>query len=317
VPPFARPLIVMLTLLGSTASASGEPLAAYMYTVSGAAGVPALASMKPAAIGTVFLKAVDVDAAGSVYPKLDGSGRFYPAAWPGSSRPPCAALVNADPTIDWTTTDPTAALTAALTGHNWQQDFLGGITVDAEFTANIQSFPQHWQACMHSLRGLANGQGRAFSLYLSPKYLSAARYPSTASANAAAIASILGTPPTGVVNSVLFPVYAGDGSNVDQATLQAASAAAAGGGFAYGWILDIAQSTTTFAAGLQTAHAAGPSPAGYVAYSYVENQAVTADMNTNLQAIVDLASVPEPGAALPAVAAVALGLAAWNRRRRR
>ena len=36
-----------------------------------------------------------------------------------------------------------------------------------------------------------------------------------------------------------------------------------------------------------------------------------------LQAIVDLASVPEPGAALPAVAAVALGLAAWNRRRRR
>jgi hypothetical protein len=177
-------------------SARAEPLAAYMYAPSGADGVPALAAMKPAAIGTVFLKAVDIDSAGNVYQKLDDNGRFYPNAWTGTPRPAFAALINADPGIDWSSANPTTTLTSVLTTHNWQQDYGGGITVDAEFTANIQSFPANWQSTMTALRSLANGQGQNFSLYLSPKYLSAARYPTTAAANAAAIAQILGTPGT-------------------------------------------------------------------------------------------------------------------------
>jgi hypothetical protein len=298
-------------------SARAEPLAAYMYAPSGADGVPALAAMKPAAIGTVFLKAVDIDSAGNVYQKLDDNGRFYPNAWTGTPRPAFAALINADPGIDWSSANPTTTLTSVLTTHNWQQDYGGGITVDAEFTANIQSFPANWQSTMTALRSLANGQGQNFSLYLSPKYLSAARYPTTAAANAAAIAQILGTPGTGIINSVLFPVYAGDGTNVDQPTLAAAASAAQGQGFAYQWIFDITETPATFSAGLQSADGAGPRPAGYVAYSYIDTQQPTADMTTNLNALANLAAVPEPSAVALGFAGGGLGLLAAARCRRR
>jgi hypothetical protein len=307
-------LLAAATLHGGSA-VRAEPIAAYMYSQSGAAGVPTLAAMKPAAIGTVFLKAVDIDSTGAVFPKLDDNGRFYPNAWPATPRPVFAALVNADPGIDWSTANPTASLTAALTNNNWQQDYGGGITVDAEFSANIQSFPTNWQSTMTALRSLSNGQGQNFSLYVSPKYLSASRYPDTATANAAILKQILGTPPTGIVNSVLFPVYAGDGTNVDQPTLAAAASAAQTQGFAYQWIFDITESPTTFSAGLQSADGAGPRPAGYVAYSYVDTQQITADMTTNLGGLVDLAAVPEPGAwPLAAAAAGACLLARrWRR----
>ena len=307
-------LLAAATLHGGSA-ARAEPIAAYMYSQSGAAGVPTLAAMKPAAIGTVFLKAVDIDSTGAVFPKLDDNGRFYPNAWTATPRPVFAALVNADPGIDWSTANPTASLTAALTNNSWQQDYGGGITVDAEFSANIQSFPTNWQSTMTALRSLSNGQGQNFSLYVSPKYLSASRYPDTATATAAILKQILGTPPTGIVNSVLFPVYAGDGTNVDQPTLAAAASAAQTQGFAYQWIFDITESPSTFSAGLQSADGAGPRPAGYVAYSYVDTQQITADMTTNLGALVDLAAVPEPGAwPLAAAAAGACLLARrWRR----
>ncbi len=314
--PCLRAVVVLLATVHLLPAARAEPLAAYMYSQSGAGGVTALAAMKPAAVGTVFLKAVDVDPTGTVFPKLDDNGHFYPDAWPGTPRPAFAALINADPGIDWNTANPATSLTSALTTNNWQQDYGGGITVDAEFTANIQSFPANWQSTMMALRSLANGQGQNFSLYLSPKYLSAARYPTTAAANAAAIAQILGTPGTGVINSVLFPVYAGDGTNVDQPTLAAAASAAQGQGFAYQWIFDITETPATFSAGLQAADGAGPRPAGYVAYSYIDTQQPTADMTTNLNALANLAAVPEPSTVALGLAGGGLGLLAAARRRR-
>jgi hypothetical protein len=313
--PCLRAVVVLLATVHLLPAARAEPLAAYMYSQSGAGGVTALAAMKPAAVGTVFLKAVDVDPTGTVLPKLD-NGHFYPDAWPGTPRPAFAALINADPGIDWNTANPATSLTSALTTNNWQQDYGGGITVDAEFTANIQSFPANWQSTMMALRSLANGQGQNFSLYLSPKYLSAARYPTTAAANAAAISQILGTPGTGVINSVLFPVYVGDGTNVDQPTLAAAASAAQGQGIAYQWIFDITETPATFSAGLQAADGAGPRPAGYVAYSYMNTQQPTADMTTNLNALANLAAVPEPSTVALGLAGGGLGLLAAARRRR-
>jgi len=315
--PLRRPLMVSFAwaLALAVSAARAEPLAAYMYSQSGAAGVATLATMKPAPVGTVFLKAVDVDATGAVFPKLDGSGHFYPNAWTATPRPAFAALVNADPGIDWNTANPATSLTSALTSNNWQNDYGGGITVDAEFTANIQSFPANWQSTMTALRSLANGQGQNFSLYVSPKYLSAARYPATAATNAAALKQVLGTPAAGITNSVLFPVYAGDGTNVDQATLSAAAAAAQGQGFAYQWIFDITEAPATFTAGLQSAEAAGR-PGGFVAYSYIDTQPVTGDMTTNLDALANLAAVPEP-AAWPLAAAGSAGLGLLGRRWRR
>ncbi|MFM7135610.1 MAG: hypothetical protein ACKO1M_00870 [Planctomycetota bacterium] len=317
---FQRSIVVLgaAAALYAVPAARAEPIAAYMYSQSGAAGVPTLAAMKPAAIGTVFLKAVDIDSAGAVFPKLDYNGRFYPNAWNATPRPVFAAMVNADPGIDWGSVNPTTTLTSALTSNNWQQDYGGGITVDAEFTANIQSFPANWQSMMTALRNLANGQGQNFSLYVSPKYLSASRYPATAAANAATLKQILGTPATGIVNSVLFPVYAGDGSNVDQTTLASAASAAQTQAFAYQWIFDITESPTTFSAGLQSADGAGPRPAGYVAYSYLDTQSITADMTTNMQALANLAAVPEPSVVALALAGCMVGLAAagrsrWNR----
>jgi len=312
-----RSVVVLLAVaaLQAVPSARAEPLAAYMYSQNGAAGVPTLAALKPAAIDTVFLKAIDIDAAGTVYPKLDDNSRFYPNAWTVTPRPVFAALVNADPGIDWAAANPTTSLTTALTTNNWQQDYGGGITVDAEFTADIQSFPANWQSMMTALRSLANGQGQNFSLYVSPKYLDAARY-TTAAANAATLKQILGTPATGITNSVLFPVYAGDGTNVDQSTLAAAATAAQGQGFASRWIFDITESPGTFSAGLQAADGAGPRPAGYVAYSYLDTQAITADMTTNLGALASLAAVPEPSTVALVLAGGLVVLATASRHNR-
>jgi hypothetical protein len=304
-------------LLLAAAAARGEPVAAYMYSQNGVDGIPTLASQKPADVGTVFLKAADLAENGDVLPKLDSNGRFYPNAWTGTPRPSFTAMINAPPTFDWANQDPATSLTTALTTNSWQQDYNGGITVDAEFPGSTESFPANWQSTMTSLRTLANGQGQAFSLYVNPKYLSAARYPATATANAAALAAILGTPPEGVTNSALFPVYIGGGGNADQATLDAAAAAAAGQGFAYQWIFDITESQGTFIAGLSAADAAGTAasagPAGYVAYSYLDTRPVTPDMTANVDALVEAAAVPEPG--LPLTAAAALGSYLVSRRR--
>ena len=298
----------------SVATARGEPVAAYMYSQNGVDGIPTLASIKPADVGTVFLKAADIAENGAILPKLDGNGRFYPNAWTGTPRPAFAAMINAPPTFDWAGRDPAADLTAALTANNWQQDYDAGITVDAEFSGAVDSFPANWQSTMTSLRTLANGQGQDFSLYVNPKYLSASRYPATAAANAASLAAILGTPPAGVTNSALFPVYIGGGANADQATLDAAATAAAGQGFAYQWIFDITESQSTFIAGLSAADAANTAaaatPAGYVAYSFLDTQPVTPDMTANVNALVEVAVVPEPTLTLPGLVAAGLCLAA-------
>lgn len=50
-------------------------------------------------------------------------------------------MSNAPPTFDWAGRDPAADLTAALTANNWQQDYDAGITVDAEFSGAVDSFP--------------------------------------------------------------------------------------------------------------------------------------------------------------------------------
>ena len=305
-------------LLLAAAAARGEPVAAYMYSQNGVDGIPTLAGMKPADVGTVFLKAVDIAENGDILPKLDSNDRFYPNAWAGTPRPVFTAMINAPPTFDWANQDPAAGLTEALTTNNWQQDYDGGITVDAEFSGATESFPVNWQTTMTSLRTLANNQGQGFSLYVNPKYLSAARYPTTAAANAAALAAILGSAPQGVTNSALFPVYIGGGANADQATLDAAAAAAAGQGFAYQWIFDITETQGTFVAGLSAADAAdtaaSASPAGYVAYSFLDTQPVTPDMTANVDALVEAAVVPEP--VLPLTAAAAAGLWLIARRQR-
>ena len=75
------------------------------------------------------------------------------------------------------------------------------------------------------------------------------------------------------------------------ATLAAAASAAQGQGFAYQWIFDITETPATFSAGLQAADGAGPRPAGYVAYSYIDTQQPTVDMTTNLNALANLAAV--------------------------
>jgi len=185
--PFSRRLYVMLRsrlsvyviravcvsvglAILSVATARGEPVAAYMYSQNGVDGIPTLASIKPADVGTVFLKAADIAENGVILPKLDGNGRFYPNAWTGTPRPAFAAMINAPPTFDWAGRDPAADLTAALTANNWQQDYDAGITVDAEFSGAVDSFPANWQSTMTSLRTLANGQGQGFSLYVNPKY---------------------------------------------------------------------------------------------------------------------------------------------------
>lgn len=292
-------LFALHVALGTAAQAG--TVAAYMYTQSGAAGVPTLAALKPSGIGEVYLKGVDIDPQGGVHVKLDDSGRFFPHAWTATPRPTFACLVNADPTFTWTAVDPTSPLTSALSTNSWHQDYGGGITADAEFSADIQSFPATWQSCMTALRALANAQNGNFSLYVSPKYLSSSRYPSTAAGNAAALASILGTAPSGAANTLLFPVYDGNGGNVDEATLTAAAAAAHAHGLGYTWIFDITESPATFTTGLQRAAAAntaaGAVPAGYAVYSYIDSSPVTADMTTNLQAVLDVAFVPEPAAA--------------------
>lgn len=314
------PLGVLLVLhAGVGPAARAGTVAAYMYTQTGAAGVSTLASIKPAGVGEVYLKAVDIDPQGGVHVKLDDNGRFFPAAWSSTPRPTFTCLINADPTFTWTAVDPTSSLTTGLTSNSWQRDYGGGITVDAEFSADIQSFPSTWQSCMTALRSLANGQSAGFSLYVSPKYLSTSRYPATAAGNAAALASILGTAPAGTANTLLFPVYDGNGGNVDVATLTAAASAAHAHGLGYTWIFDITESPATFTAGLQRAAAASAAaaPAGYVVYSYLDTSPVTADMTTNLQAVLDVAAVPEPTAGVAAVAAALAACLAHAHRRRR
>ncbi len=310
--------LLVLVALG-TQTLRAEPLAAYMY-VHGAGGVPTVASQRPATVGTVYLKAVDIDSAGTVLPKFDDNGRFYPDAWTTTPKPRFAALINADPAIDWGTVDPAVSLTLALSSNDWQQDYDAGITVDAEFSAAIDSFPQNWQDTMIALRSLANDQGQNFSLYVSPKYLSSDRYPATAAANAATLAQILGTPAGGITNSVLFPVYIGGGVNADQDTLDSAAAAARTTGFDYQWIFDITEATATFNAGLQAADQASGTGrlrlSGYVAYAFSDTESVSGTMTTNIDTLASFASVPEPGAlAAAAVAAAGLATAARGRRR--
>lgn len=290
--------IKWLLLAASTSLLSAEAgtIAAYTYSSTGAPGVPTLATKVPSEVTDVFLKAIDIDPDGNVLPKL-ADGHFYPHAWTATPAPRFVALINADPTIDWTTANPASSLTSALTTNQWTRDYSGGITVDAEFSTNIQTFPQHWVDAMTGLRSLANSAGQGFSLYLSPKYLDPSRYQSAAT-NLDTLAGILGTPPTGVNNAVLFPTYADQNNNMTANTLDAATAAVAGRGLTHRWIYELSQSESLFGEAVQLASqadgrvsaTAGPP----VVFAYENNHPVTATMTANFDALTETLAVPEP-----------------------
>ena len=314
--PDARRLVLasLFALSWCLPRADADTISAYTYTHAGVDGVPSLASKVPAGVGDVFLKAIDIAPDGSVLPKISG-GNFYPAAWPtGSPSPQFTAMINADPTTDWTTANPATALTTALTSNNWTQDYNAGITVDAEFATEIQTFPQNWVTAMTDLRSLANGAGQGFSLYLSPKYLDAARYPNAAT-NATTLAGILGTAPSGVANAVLFPTYADNASNIDAATLNAATTAVAGHSLTHRWIYNLSQSESVFAEAMQRASAADSQASsaadGPVVYAYEDNQAVTATMTANFNTLSVTLAVPEPATTALLVSA-SLGIAMFR-----
>lgn len=311
--PDARQLVLACLLAACwclpPSSADANTLSAYSYTHAGVDGLPSLSSNIPAGVSDVFLKAIDIASDGTVFPKL-WSGHFYPYAWPTASPSQFTAMINADPTIDWTTVNPASALTTALTSNSWTRDYNAGITVDAEFTANIQTFPQNWVTAMTDLRSLANSAGQGFSLYLSPKYLDASRY-ATAATNATTLAGILGTAPTGATNAVLFPTYVDDSTAIDASTLNEAASAIAGHGLAHRWIYNLSQPEAVFAEAMQRASAADgqavPAAVGPVVYAYEDNQAVTPTMTANFNTLSLSLAVPEPPAtALLATAAIGL-----------
>lgn len=310
-----------LLLAASTGLLSAEAgtIAAYTYSSTGGPGVPTLATKVPTEVTDVFLKAIDIAPDGSVLPKL-ADGRFYPHAWTATPAPRFVAMINAAPTIDWTTANPASSLTSALTSNQWTRDYTGGITVDAEFSANIETFPQHWIDAMSGLRSLANSAGQNFSLYLSPKYLDSSRYQSAAT-NLDSLAGILGTPPSGVANAVLFPTYADRQTTIAATTLDAAAAAVAGRGLTHRWIYDLSQSESLFGEAMQLAAqadahasaAAGPP----VVYAYENNQPVTATMTANFDALTETLAVPEPTTAWLLAAGLASAMLGVSRGKKR
>jgi len=309
-------LAIGLTLPIS-ATSYGQNISAYMYTKSGSGGISSLANKKPGAINNVYLDAIDIDVNGKTYVKNSG-GHFYPHFW--TVQPPAqfTAMISVDPNLDWSAVDPTGGLLSGLQSNAWHSDYNAGIHIDAEFTADLQVMPQTWIDCLSALRKYTNQEGRNFSMYYNPKYLSSSRY-SSAAANADAIAAILGGPSSQFSNEVFFPVYADSGMNADLETLNSAAKAVLSRQLNYQWIHDITESTTTFSDGLNMAHQINNQnnylPQGVNVYSYLDDQPVTPDMKANLKALLgNPNSIPEP-TSLAIWAMIGLGSAGLRRRR--
>ncbi|MCH2183311.1 MAG: hypothetical protein MK108_15030 [Mariniblastus sp.] len=298
----------------------GQTISAYTYTTTGSGGISSLASKTPSQVDNVYLDAIDIDVNGKVYVKNSG-GHFYPYYWQAKKPPSFTAMISVDPTLNWQSVDPTADLLNGLQQNSWKTDYGQGIHIDAEFTADVQAMPQNWVNCLKALREYTNQQGRDFSMYYNPKYLSSSRY-TNAKANADAIAAILGAPSGGLSNQVFFPVYEGNGLNTDLATLHFAAEAARARALDYQWIHDLSESPTTFSDGLTMAKQTDSkyqfTPSGVNVYSYFDNQPVTSDMTTNFNKLLghlgNPNAVPEP-ASLFIWAWVGMGSLCLRRRR--
>ena len=316
---FLALLFVLVGSFGCPCSVSAKSIiSGYMYTdPTGVKSVPLLQAMKPKAIGNVYLKAADIDKNGVVREKVDG-GHFYPHAWSGSSKPTFTALINVNLNINWKSGNPSTSLTSKLSANQWTRDYTGGITVDAEFPAGVDSFDGNWIAFLTDLRIFANNAGQDFSFYLSPKYLSPSRY-TTAAQNLKDVASILGQSKT-QLNRALFPVYTDTGTSVTGQTLIDAATAMKDQKNHYQWIHDISQSTTNFAEGMTLAHAAnhqaGYVPNGASVYQYTAGEKITGNMKANLAALVGNPNsvAPEPTTML--IWSMLAGLGMTFRRRR-
>ena len=318
---FNTGLVILLATCSCVGSVEGQSISGYTYSKSGASGISALAAKLPNDIDNVYLKAVDVTAAGQALAKLNASDRFFPNSWTGSTSPPptFTAMVSVALGVDWSNYQTTKSeLQNALTTYKWLDDYNAGMTIDSEFAVNLKTFDANWVAFMVGMREFANNAGQDFSFYLNPKYLNSARFPDAAM-NAADVAKILGSSTTHV-NEVLFPVYIGGGANTDSGTLDAAALAMKTEGLAYEWIHDITEDTGTFKAGMAMAHnanvSAGFIPNGVSVYQYLNDEPVTQNMNDNLAALVGNPNsvVPEPTAIL--IWAIMAGFGATIRRRR-
>ncbi len=283
-----------------TSPIAAQTISAYTYSTTGSSGISSLATKTPEQVDNVYLDAIDIDVDGNIYVKNSG-GHFYPYYWQAKKQPSFTAMISVDPTLNWQSVDPTAGLLNGLQQNSWKTDYGQGIHIDAEFTADVQTMPQNWVNCLTALREYTNQQGRDFSMYYNPKYLSSSRY-TNAKANADAIAAILGAPSGGLSNQVFFPVYEGNGMNTDLATMHFAAEAARARGLDYQWIHDLSESPVTFSDGLTMAKETDSkyqfTPSGVNVYSYIDNRPVTSDMTTNFNKLVghlgNPNSVPEP-----------------------
>ncbi len=307
-------------------SGTSIPLAAYMYSTQGSTGIPTLAAQlgSSSAVSEVYLKAIDIDGTGAVFPKTDSQtppGNFYPHYWTGSPTPTpiptFTALINGDPANPYSS-DPTTTVQASLTANAWTTQFGGGITIDSEFSAGdsrakpaipaVTTFPANMQSFFTNMRVFANTASQSFSFYFNPKYLDATRYTQqTVTANTASLKAILGTNPR---NTVLFPVYADTNSQATQTTLQAGAYAAFSQGVGYKWIMDITQTPSVFADGITSLNTIGQTPSGAnlkgaVAYQYIDSVTVTPSMTANLATLSNLGLPALPGA--PTIASVTSG----------
>ena len=301
-------------------SGTSIPLAAYMYSTQGSAGIPTLAAQlgSSSAVSEVYLKAIDIDSTGAVFPKTDSQtppGNFYPYYWTGSPTPTpiptFTALINGDLSNPYSS-DPTTTVQASLTANAWTTQFGGGITIDSEFDSRakpaVTTFPANMQSFFTNMRVFANTASQSFSFYFNPKYLDATRYSQQiVTANTASLKAILGTNPR---NTVLFPVYADTNSQATQTTLQAGAYAAFSQGVGYKWIMDITQTPGVFADGITSLNTIGQTPSGAnlkgaVAYEYIDNGTVTPSMKANLATLSNLGLPALPGA--PTIASVTSG----------
>lgn len=293
--------LILVCLIGWNSAASGALISAYTYSTGGAFGIPALAGNVPVVIDNVYLPAIDIDKHGKVYVKNGTQSRFYPYFWKTTPKPFFTANVNVSANLDWTAYNPTSDLIQQLGQNNWKQDFNGDLHIDAEFTMDVKTMPSNWVDCMTKLRTYANQQGRNFTLYYNPKYLSVSTEYTAADvkANAATIKSILAPAVSGVTNHVLFPVYADSHVNAHPKTLKDAALNAAQNQFGYEWIHDITETSANFDEGMQSAHAANLAakytPSGVSVYQYTDVDTVTQSMKDNLAKLAkNPNSIPEP-----------------------
>ena len=309
IPLTARILLLSLVLLVANSSAFGSVISAYAYSNASqpSDGIHDLSNKitNTGMIDNVYLIAVDVDSVGGVHVKNEEQNRFYPYFWTGKPSPTFTANINVDAHLDWTVHNPTQNLIQQLGQNNWKQDFDGDIHVDAEFVMDVTTMPSNWVDCMTSLKTYANQQGRNFSMYFNPKYLSVTdKYTSAdVDANIATLKSILSPATAGASNHVVFPVYADNQINAKPQILKDAAKLTVDNKLGYEWIHDITQTTPTFNEGMASAHEANLvakyTPAGVSVFQFTSKDNVTQTMLHNLSKLQQNPnSIPEPASCL-------------------